>query len=117
LPLIQKSPLGRIVNLSSILASQTLQSSQNSPIAPAKAFAYNGSKSALNLYTIYLADALKDTKIKVNSAHPRCVKTALGGENAPMEVAESYKTSLALAMLDETGSSAGFFHLGEPLPW
>jgi len=117
LPLIRKAPAGRIVNLSSILASQTLHSMPNSPIEPAKAFAYNASKSALNAYTIHLAHELRDTSIKVNSAHPGWVKTALGGSHAPMEVADSYKTSVRLATLDESGPNGGFFHEADILPW
>ena len=89
----------------------------NSPIDPAKAFAYNASKSALNAYTIHLAQELRDTPIKVNSAHPGWVKTELGGPNAPMEVADSYKTSVRLATLDESGPNGGFFHEGDALPW
>jgi NAD(P)-dependent dehydrogenase (short-subunit alcohol dehydrogenase family) len=117
LPLISKAPEGRIVNLSSILASLTLHSMPNSPIDPAKAFAYNASKTALNVYTVHLAQELRDTNIKVNSAHPGWVKTELGGEHAPMEVADSYKTSLHLATLDKNGPSGGFFHEADGLPW
>lgn len=117
LPLIKKATAGRIVNVSSILASQTLHSMPDSPIDPAKAFAYNTSKSALNAYTIHLARELSDTPIKVNSAHPGWVKTELGGSNAPMEVADSYKTSVRLATLDESGPSGGFFHEEDTLPW
>jgi NAD(P)-dependent dehydrogenase (short-subunit alcohol dehydrogenase family) len=117
LPLIEKSNAGRIVNLSSILGSQTLHSMPDSPIDFAKAYAYNASKSALNMYTIHLAHALKGTAIKVNAAHPGWVKTELGGENAPMEVADSYKTSVYLATLDADGPSGGFFHEAETLPW
>lgn len=117
LPLIKKAPAGRIVNLSSILASLTLHSMPNSPIGPAKAFAYNASKTALNAYTIHLAHELRDTNIKVNSAHPGWVKTELGGASAPMEIADSYKTSVHLATLDGNGPSGGFFHEAEPLPW
>jgi NAD(P)-dependent dehydrogenase (short-subunit alcohol dehydrogenase family) len=117
LPLIKKAPEGRIVNLSSILASLTLHSMPNSPIGPAKAFAYNASKTALNMYTVHLANELRDTNIKVNSAHPGWVKTELGGPNAPMEVADSYKTSVQLATLDSSGANGGFFHLGDSLPW
>ena len=90
---------------------------ENSPIDPAKAFAYNASKTALNAYTIHLAHALKDTKIKVNSAHPGWAKTELGGPYAQMEVTDSYKTSLRLATLDSDGPSGGFFHESETLPW
>ena len=117
LPLLIKSVAGRIVNLSSIVGSLTLQSMENSPIDPAKAFAYNASKTALNAYTIHLAHELKDTKIKVNSAHPGWVKTKLGGPYAPMEIADSYKTSLRLATLDSHGPTGGFFHEADALPW
>ena len=53
----------------------------------------------------YISPAnLKDTNIKVNSGHPGWVKTELGGPNAPLEVEESYKTSLRLATLGNDGS-------------
>ncbi len=117
LPLLMKSAAGRIVNLSSIVGSLTLQSMEKSPIDPAKAFAYNASKTALNAYTIHLAHELKNTNIKVNSAHPGWVKTELGGPHAPMEIADSYKTSLRLATLDSHGPTGGFFHEADALPW
>ncbi len=117
LPLIKKAPAGRIVNLSSILASLTLHSMPKSPIDPAKAFAYNASKTALNAYTIHLARELRDTNVKVNAAHPGWVKTSVGGVNAPMEVEDSAKTSIQLATLNDDGASGGFFHDGEALPW
>jgi NAD(P)-dependent dehydrogenase (short-subunit alcohol dehydrogenase family) len=117
LPLIRKAPAGRIVNLSSILASLTLHADPRSPIYAMKAFAYDASKTALNAFTIHLAHDLKRTAIKVNSAHPGWVKTDMGGAAAPMEVAEGGKTSVQLATLPDDGPTGGFFHLGQPLPW
>lgn len=117
LPLLHQSPAGRIVNLSSILGSQTLHSSQDSPIEAAKGLAYNASKSALNMFTIHLAHALKDSNIKVNAAHPGWVKTELGGPHAPMEISDSWKTSVRLATLDASGPTGGFFHEEQALPW
>ena len=117
LPLLKKSKAGRIVNVSTILSSLTLHSAKDSPISPAKELAYNSSKTALNAYTIHLALELKDTNIKVNSAHPGWVKTELGGPNAPMEVKDSYKTSLRLALLDSDGPSGGLFHEEDTIPW
>ena len=117
LPLIRKSDAGRIVNVSTILSSLTLHSAKESPIAPAKEFAYNASKTALNAFTIHLAIELKDTNIKVNSGHPGWVKTELGGPNAPVEVEESYKTSLRLATLEDDGPSGGLFHEKDIIPW
>jgi NAD(P)-dependent dehydrogenase (short-subunit alcohol dehydrogenase family) len=117
LPLIKKSPAGRIVNLSSILGSLTLQADPKSPIYNAKSFAYDASKTALNAFTIHLAWDLRDTRIKVNSAHPGWVKTDMGGPQATMELSEGAKTSAALATLPDHGPSGGYFHLGQPLPW
>jgi len=117
LPLIKKSPAGRIVNLSSILGSQTLLATPGSPIYDAKSFAYDVSKTALNSLTIHLAYELRDTKIKVNSAHPGWVKTEMGGPQAPMELSQGAKTSVALATLPDDGPTGGYFHLGKPLPW
>ena len=117
LPLIKKSPAGRIVNLSSILASLALHANPESPIYNSKSFAYDASKTALNAFTIHLAYDLRDTNIKVNSAHPGWVKTDMGGEHAPMEVKDGAKTSVALATLPSDGPTGGYFHLGQPLPW
>jgi NAD(P)-dependent dehydrogenase (short-subunit alcohol dehydrogenase family) len=117
LPLIRKSEAGRIVNLSSILGSLTLHATPGSPIYNAKSFAYDASKSALNAFTIHLAWELKDTKIKVNSAHPGWVKTDMGGTQAPMELEDGAKTAITLATLGEDGPTGGYFHMGQPLPW
>jgi NAD(P)-dependent dehydrogenase (short-subunit alcohol dehydrogenase family) len=117
LPLIRKSKAGRIVNLSSILASLTLHATKGSPIYDAKTFAYDASKAALNSYTIHLAHELRGTKIKVNSAHPGWVKTEMGGEGAQMELGDGAKTSVRLATLPESGPTGGYFHMGDALPW
>lgn len=117
LPLLRKSEAGRIVNVSSILASLTLHATPDSPIYGSKAFAYNVSKTALNGYTVHLAHALRDTAIKVNSAHPGWVKTDMGGPEAPMELADGAKTSVWLATLPADGPTGGYFHMAETLPW
>jgi NAD(P)-dependent dehydrogenase (short-subunit alcohol dehydrogenase family) len=117
LPLLRKSDAGRIVNLSSILGSNTLHSDPQSPIYDFKVAAYNVSKAAVNAYTVQLAYELRDTHIKVNAAHPGWVKTELGGEGATMELAEGAKTSVDLATLPADGPNGAYVHLGKPLPW
>lgn len=117
LPLIKKSPAGRIVNLSSIVASLSLHSDPESPIYDSKSFAYDASKTALNAFTVHLAYELRDTNIKVNSAHPGWVKTDLGGPHATMELSEGAKTPVALATLPADGPSGGYFHQEQTLPW
>ena len=117
LPLLLKSEAGRIVNVSSILGSVSLQATKDSPTYSTKLFAYNASKAALNMLTISLAHELRNTKIKVNSAHPGWVKTDLGGSAAPMSVVDGAKTEVQLATLGEDGPTGGFFHTGKDIPW
>ena len=117
LPLIEKAPAGRIVNLSSILGSLELHASPGSPIYDMKGFAYDVSKTALNQFTVHLAHALKGTNVKVNSAHPGWVKTDLGTDAAPMEVVDGAKTSVWLATLPADGPNGGYFHMQDRLPW
>ena len=118
LPLLRKSEAGRIVNLSSILGSIEFHAKPGSPIYESKDTpAYNVSKAAVNAYTVQFAHELKDTKIKVNAAHPGWVKTDMGGEDAVMEIEDGAKTSVALATLGADGPNGAYLHMGEPLPW
>ena len=117
LPLLKKSKAGRIVNLSSILGSNTLHATKGSFIYDAKTFAYDASKVALNSFTIHLAHELQGPNIKVNSAHPGWVKTEMGGEGAMLEIEDGAKTSVALATLPDEGPTGAYIHMGEALPW
>lgn len=117
LPLLRRSPAGRIVNLTSILGSMTLHSDPTSFIYDSKLPAYNVSKSAVNAWTVQLAYELRSTPIKVNAAHPGWVKTDMGGEGAHLEIVDGAKTSVALALLPDDGPSGIYTHLGQTLPW
>ena len=117
LPLIRKSAAGRIVNVSTILASLTLMADPASPIYEMKSLAYDTSKVAINSYTVHLAHELSGSGIKVNSAHPGWVRTDMGGRHAMIDIVTGARTSVALAQLADDGPTGGFFHLGDPVPW
>jgi NAD(P)-dependent dehydrogenase (short-subunit alcohol dehydrogenase family) len=117
LPLLEKSPAGRIVNLSSILGSITLHADPKSPIYNFKVAAYNVSKSAVNAYTVQLAYELRDSKIKVNAVHPGHVKTDMGGPAAPMELVDGAKSSVEMALIGSDGPNGSYTHMGRTLPW
>jgi NAD(P)-dependent dehydrogenase (short-subunit alcohol dehydrogenase family) len=117
LPLILKSESGRIVNMASIEGSLTLHADPSSYIYDSKPFAYDASKAAVNSFTVHLAHELRNTPVKVNSAHPGWVKTELGGDGAMMDITEGAMTGVQLATLPDDGASGGFFHLGQPVPW
>ena len=114
LPLLKAAPAGRIVNHSSILGSIT-EVGNMSPEWLGEA--YSSSKAALNMLTAIQAKKLAATKVKVNAAHPGWVKTDMGGESAPLELAEGAKTAVMLALLGDDGETGGFFHAGKRLPW
>jgi len=116
LPLLRRSPAGRIVNVSSLLGSITSHADPASPIYDFKVPAYNVSKSAVNAWTVQLAHELRDTTVKVNAVHPGSVKTDMnaGGD---LSVQEGAKTSVRMALLDAAGPSGGFVHFEDSLPW
>jgi NAD(P)-dependent dehydrogenase (short-subunit alcohol dehydrogenase family) len=116
IPLIKKSYAGRIVFLSSGLGSLSLHSDPASPIYNYKLPAYDISKTALNGFAVHLAHELKDTNIKVNTAHPGSVVTDMN-PNGDIQVEEGAKTSVDLATLPADGYTGKFIHLGEELPW
>ena len=114
LPLLMKSKAPRIVNVSTNMGSLSMRSN-GEPLL--KTFAYNTTKTALNSYTIHLANAYADTFLKVNSAFPGWVKTDMGTEWAPMEVSEGAETLVWLATLPKEGPNGGFFHKKQPISW
>ena len=119
LPLLRQSEAGRIVNLSSILGSIEYHATAGSPIYESKQTpAYNVSKSALNAYTVQLAYELRDTKIKVNAAHPGWVKTEMGGPNAQLTPEESVTgIRKVIDRLQPSDSGKFWSHDGSNLPW
>jgi NAD(P)-dependent dehydrogenase (short-subunit alcohol dehydrogenase family) len=117
LPLILKSSAGRIVNVSSILGSLSLHADPEGFLKNSKYFCYDSSKTALNAFTVHLAQELRNTQVKVNSAHPGWVLTAMGGKSAMMSAEDGAKTSVQLATLKSDGPTGGFFHLKDSIPW
>ena len=117
LPLLRQAPAGRIVNVSSILASLTLHAQPASAIYGFLAPAYNASKSALNAWTLQLAHELRHSPIKVNAVHPGYVKTDMNAGQGEMDVAEGARTSVAMALIGADGPTGSFSYLGEVLPW
>ena len=116
LPLLRAAPAGRIVNVSSVLASVALQSDPQSIYYAIKLPAYSVSKSAVNAWTVQLAYELRETPVKVNAIHPGNVRTDMN-PNAELEVGEGARSSVQMALLDADGPTGTFTHLGETLPW
>jgi NAD(P)-dependent dehydrogenase (short-subunit alcohol dehydrogenase family) len=117
LPLLHKSPAGRIVNISSGLGSLTFNSDPAWTGRDVKFIGYNASKAALNMLTVHLAYELRDTKIKVNSANPGYTKTDLNDNRGTQPVEVGAIEATRLALLDDSGPTGGSFSKDGPDPW
>ncbi len=120
LPLIRKSAAGRIVNVSSLLASLGTHSDPSS-YAYSPMFkslpAYSASKSAINSWTVHLAFELRETPIKVNAVHPGYTKTDMNEGAGELDIPSGARTSVSMALLDSDGPSGTYVHMGKVLPW
>lgn len=120
LPLLRKSPAGRIVNVSSTVGSLAHQTDPDSPWHSMVVPAYQSSKAALNAITIVLSKALADTSIKVTSVCPGWVQTDLAPGNkeqapvTPEDAAEIVHRAATLSASDATGS---FIDANGPVRW
>jgi NAD(P)-dependent dehydrogenase (short-subunit alcohol dehydrogenase family) len=117
LPLLRKSTAGRIVNVSSSVASLTGQSNPESPYYGVNTVGYNSSKTALNAITVQLAKQLVGTPIKVNSVCPGWVKTDMGTDAAPKTIEDGIRIIFKLATIAEDQPSGGFFNEDGIIPW
>ncbi|HTE17890.1 MAG TPA: SDR family oxidoreductase [Armatimonadota bacterium] len=117
LPLLRKSPAGRIVNLSSGLGSLTQQLDPESSYYGVNLLAYNSSKTAVNAITVAFAKELRDTPIKVNAADPGYVATDLNQHQGYRTVEQGATAPVRLATLPVDGPTGGYFDENGPLPW
>ena len=121
LPLLRRSPAGRIVNVSSTMGSLADQVDPDSPYHGVVVPAYQGSKAALNAFTIALSKALAGTAIKVNSVCPGWLQTGLGGPGnraaAPTTAAEGAEIVVEMACLPEDGPTGSFVDRDGTVAW
>jgi NAD(P)-dependent dehydrogenase (short-subunit alcohol dehydrogenase family) len=99
---------GRVVNVSSGAGSF-----DDGIPGPA---AYGISKAALNALTLKLALEVPDA-VKVNAVCPGWVRTRMGGDGAPRDVARGAETVVWAATLRDDGPSGGFFRDRRSIPW
>jgi NAD(P)-dependent dehydrogenase (short-subunit alcohol dehydrogenase family) len=121
LGLLRRSAAGRVVNVSSVLASNGLWTdvfSAQGEQAPAK-LAYDSSKAALNSATVHYAFELRDSTVKVNAAAPGFVATDINRHRGHLrlEDEESVAVIVRLATLPDDGPSGEFHRSEGRVPW
>ena len=109
IPLMQRGGYGRIVNVSTGLASLE-DMGAGSP-------GYRVSKTSLNALTRILASELRRSGILVNAVDPGWVQTDMGGSNAPRSVEEGAANIVWAATLPNNGPTGGFFRDRRPVSW
>jgi NAD(P)-dependent dehydrogenase (short-subunit alcohol dehydrogenase family) len=108
-PLMRARGYGRIVNLSSTMASLKLTEAPSSP-------AYRVSKAGLNMLTKVLAAELRSDGILVNAASPGYTRTDMSPD-AERPVEQGADTPVWLATLADDGPTGGFFYERRPMAW
>lgn len=118
LPLLEKAPAARIVNVSSSIGSLRLAADPDHPVARQGAFfGYSASKATVNAFTVRLANELRAKKVKVNSACPGHVATDLNHHSGVRSVQQGAEIIVRLATLPDDGPTAGFFDEAGAVPW
>jgi NAD(P)-dependent dehydrogenase (short-subunit alcohol dehydrogenase family) len=109
IPMMRRNGYGRIVNVSTGLASLE-DMGGGSP-------GYRVSKTALNVLTRILASELRGSGILVNAVNPGWVQTDMGGSGATRTAEEGAEALVWAATLPNNGPNGGFFRDREPVAW
>jgi NAD(P)-dependent dehydrogenase (short-subunit alcohol dehydrogenase family) len=109
IPMMRRNGYGRIVNVSTGLASLE-DMGGGTP-------GYRVSKTALNVLTRILASELRGSGILVNAVNPGWVQTDMGGSGATRTVQEGAEALVWAATLPNNGPNGGFFRDREPVAW
>ncbi|GCE50357.1 NADP-dependent 3-hydroxy acid dehydrogenase YdfG [Thermosporothrix hazakensis] len=116
LPLLRRSSAGRIVNISSGMASLSRMSQVPPEILQAFPVSLASSKTTVNALTLFLAKELERTGIKVNAVDPGPTATARNprGSRTPQQAA---RVAVHFATIADDGPTGGFFDENGSLPW
>jgi len=96
----------------------TLNSNPNSFYAQMPPLlAYCSSKTAVNAITVFFANELRQTNIKVNAVSPGYVATDLNDHNGFLTPQQGATLPVTFATLPADGPTGGFFEGNEVVPW
>jgi NAD(P)-dependent dehydrogenase (short-subunit alcohol dehydrogenase family) len=69
------------------------------------------------MFTVLLANELRDTNIKVNAADPGYTATDINNNSGPQTIEEGAAETIRLALLPEDGPTGTFSDSKGPEPW
>jgi NAD(P)-dependent dehydrogenase (short-subunit alcohol dehydrogenase family) len=117
LPLLKKSEQASIINVSSEVGSITLRTEPGRNTNRDKYNAYGSSKTALNAFTVMLANELSDTGINVNSVTPGYTATDLNQFQGAKTAEQGAVPIVKLVTQSDPAITAKFFKEGGEVAW
>ncbi|KAH9480368.1 Short-chain dehydrogenase [Psilocybe cubensis] len=117
-PLMRKSSAPVILNVSSALGSNTVQSHTAARLGR-PVVAYRASKAAVNAYTIALSQELQSEGFRVNTITPGLVSSKINDfAEEGKSLKEGALSLLPFTLLDKDGPTGKFFDWeGKEMPW
>ncbi len=116
LPLLQRAPLPRVVNVSSRVGSVTMQADPDVNVGAVMAL-YAPTKSYLNAITVQYARHFAGTDLLVNAACPGLVASDFTGFRGQRTPEQGAAVVVRLATLPAGGPTGGFFDEAGTVPW
>lgn len=116
IPLLKKSKEPKIINVSSGLGSLAIHSNTQNPNYGIYD-AYSCSKTALNAFTVMLANELRDTNFKINSVTPGYTATDLNHFQGTQTVEEGVKAIVKYASMENNVPTGKFLKDEGEIDW
>ena len=117
IPLLEKASHPVIVNVSSEVGSLTMHSSAARSANWDLFSAYGSSKTALNAFTIMLANELKNTAFRVNSVTPGYTATDLNQHQGVKTAEEGAKPIVRVATQSDKVTTGKFYQASGEAAW
>lgn len=117
LPLLRKSGGASIINVSSEVGSIAMRTDAGRVRNRDRYNAYGSSKTALNAFTVMLANELSDSGITVNSVTPGYTATDLNQFQGAKTIEEGALPIVKLAMEADRSITGKFFKDGGEVAW
>lgn len=117
LPLLRRSSAPAIINVSSEVGSLAMHSAPDRRANWSNYSAYGATKTALNAFTVLLANELRAENITVNSVTPGSTATDLNAFSGLKTAEEGAKPIVQLAMSADRTVTGKFFRDGGEVLW
>jgi NAD(P)-dependent dehydrogenase (short-subunit alcohol dehydrogenase family) len=114
-PLLQRSPAGVVVNVSSGMGSMTVTTDPDRLESGIVALGYPSSKAALNMLTTQYAKAFPE--LRINCVDPGYTATDLNDHSGPQTVQEGTEAIVRMAQIGPDGPTGRFVDAHGEVPW